>query len=32
MKISLPPVKINDDESFSNDKDIFRRKDFGEIV
>ncbi len=30
MKISLPPVKINDDESFSNDKDIFRRKDFGE--
>lgn len=32
MKISLPPVKINDDESFSNNKDIFRRKDFGESL
>lgn len=29
MKITLPTVHINEDEGFSTEKDIFKRKDFG---
>lgn len=30
MKITLPIVEINENEDFSSEKDIFKRKDFGE--
>lgn len=30
MKITVPSIKINDDEGFSPEKDIFFRKEFGE--
>lgn len=30
MKITLPSVEIKENEGFSNEKDIFKRKDFGE--
>ena len=30
MKLTIPPIKIEEDEGFSPDKDIFSRKEFGE--
>ena len=30
MKLTIPPIQIADDEGFSQDKDIFLRKEFGE--
>jgi hypothetical protein len=30
MKVTLPEVEINENEGFSNEKDIFNRKNFGE--
>ena len=30
MKITVPTIKIADDEGFSSDKDIFSRKEFGD--
>lgn len=30
MKITVPSLAILEDEGFSEDKDIFKRKDFGE--
>lgn len=30
MKITLPKIEINENEDFSSEKDIFKRKDFGE--
>lgn len=30
MKLTIPPIKIEDNEGFDPTKDIFKRKDFGE--
>lgn len=32
MKFSIPPLEISENEGFSKEKDIFKRKKFGEVL